>query len=363
MKLILSGLLALTTLAPVRAQEKGAWVQLDRDVQAVSAKLTKLVIYEVRDIAELMVEPTDASVERWYLGGVRTLRGFDYRASAPSEPDATANPLLSEAQLLEGTTTLAGVIQANMEPAFDATTQSITVAAAGSLAIVATSQQHAWLARVLQLAKRTTDLVQIETRWISGPRSSFERIGVKSTQAVLTPAELAALLAKLESGQPGADEFTQLRAPSVVARNLQRASIQTKNPIAYVKDWSVRTVQPGSKEIAVPQIEEVADGEQLTLRALRVEQDLYRVHIDIEHSTVKQPIRTTKVALPAAPGGEVEVALPEVDVVRMSADIKLASGAAAVLVTLLDDKHDLALIIKLSTVPNETPFPAPPTNK
>jgi len=363
MKLILSGLLALTTLAPVRAQEKGALANLDRGVQAVNAKLTKLVIYEVRDIAELLVEPTDANDGRMFLGGTRTLRGFDYRESTPSEPDATGDPLLREARVLQGTTTLASVIEANMEPAFDATLQSITVAGAGSLAIVATAQQHAWLARVLQLAQRTTDLVQIETRWISGPRSSFERLGIKSSQSVLTPAELATLLGKLEPGKPGADEFTQLRAPGLVARNLQRASIETKSPIAYVKDWSVRTVQPGSREIAVPQIEEVADGEQMSLRALRIDLDLYRVHIDIEHSTVKQPIRTTKVPLPAAPGGEVEVALPEVEIVRLSADVKLASGAAAVLVTPLDDKHDLALIIKLSSVLNQTPAEPVPERK
>src|SRR6185436_9908126 len=102
----------------------------------------------------------------------------------------------------------------------------------------------------------------------------------------------------------------QLIAPSLLIRNLQNASVQTLDQIAYVKEWNIAFVQPGPQEIADPVIETIDAGESLGVRPVRVAAELYRLSLDIRHVAVAQPIPTRKVRVSVAPGGEAEIGLP-----------------------------------------------------
>ena len=329
---------------------------------------TSLVIYEVRDIAESISEETREDDAKLAEPTDRIAHVSSKDAPAPriASRVGTLADLFDparEQRIERATPLLAELIKKNLEPAFDPNGQSINAAGPGTLVIVATSQQHAWLARFFALAKRTTDLVQVETRWVSGPRGSFERLGLKASSTLPTKDEFAALLAKLEEEKNGAGQFDQLLAPRIVARNLQRAHISALDQIAYIKEWHVTFVQPGPQEIADPVIETINAGEILELRSVRIDTDLYRVSLDVEHVAVAQPIPTKKVRVSVAPGGEAEVGMPAVTRVNFSADVKLASGNAVVLVTPLDDKHDLALIVQLTAVLDQTPAEPVPERK
>jgi hypothetical protein len=337
---------------------------------------TSLVLYDVRDIAASLggmnSEPESATdsarkkLEDRITHYLQEQRAVTARHSEPREDGSVITEQLDpgrDTQIARGTSLLADVVKQNIEPALDANLQSINIASPGSLAVVGTKAQHAWLARFFALAKRTDDLVQIETRWVSGPRGSFEKLGLKGSSTLPTPDELTALLKKLEDDKTGADEFNQLLAPQLVARNLQRATISTIAQIAYVKEWHVTFVQPGPQEIADPVIDTINAGEKLEVRTVRVDENLYRVALDVEHVAVAQPIATKKVRVSVAPGGEAEVGLPVVTRVNFSADVKLTGGNAVVLVTPLDDKKDLALIVKLTRYVDPTQTARVPERK
>lgn len=363
-------LFACLSVATARAQEKQdeVWLKLDRSPQGLASDVTGLALYEVRDIADSIGEIPDEPekdadgkpgqhAQRHALTMTRTK--FNADGSGVTEQ---LDPVREE-RVAHGTPLLAELIKKNLEPAFDPNLQSINVAGPGTLAIVATGAQHAWLARFFALAKRTTDLVQVETRWVSGPRGSFEKLELKASSTLPTKDEFAALLKKLEEDKNGGGQFDQLLAPKLVARNLQRAQISALDQIAYVKEWHVTFVQPGPQEIADPLVETINAGERLELRSVRVDTNLYRVSLEVEHVAVAQPIPTKKVRVSVAPGGEAEVGMPVVTRVNFSADVKLASGNAVVLVTPLDDKQDLALIVQLTAVLDQTPAEPVPERK
>jgi len=369
MKLLVFALFSCMSFAVVRAQDKTdeVWLRLDRDIHTLGSDVTGIALYDVHDIARSMIEAgietettdeqprkgsggrTDLVPEGKPIGPVTGVRLTSGNATAPTDPAE----IKREAQLTRATNALAELIKANMEPAFDPKLESINIASSGTLAIVATGAQHAWLGRFFALAKLKQDLVQVETRWVMGPRGSFEKLGLKTSSTLQTQDEHTALLKKLEDDRTGVDEFDQLLAPKLVTYNLQRATISTLDEIAYVKEWHVTFVQPGPQEIADPLVETIKTGEILKLRPVRIDVNLYRLALEVEHVAVAQPIPTKKVRVSVAPGGEAEVGLPVITRVNFSADVKLAAGAAVVLVTPLDDKQDMALIVKLSRYAGE----------
>jgi hypothetical protein len=378
MKLLYFALFSFTALGAGQVQHKpdGEWSQLDRDIAAVSAKASSLVIYDVRDLAASLGEDYDepdwnapAETDK---RGERTVhlapesfevdahgkhaRGGDHplRISTRAS-DEPQDPAVREAHILTGTTRLAEVIHDNIEPALQENLHTITVAGAGSLAIVATLAQHEWIKRVLALARQTTDMPKFETRWLVGAHGSFEKLGLKAGSNLPTAEQFRTLLARTEGDDAATSGFERINASTLMLHNLARASIRTSNAIDYVKDWDVRRALPGPKDYVVPVLATLEPGNVFQVRAVLIEPNLYRCALRVEHSSVKQPIRVTKVPLGAAPGGEVEIALPELDIQRVSSDTKLASGAAVAFVIALDDQKDLALLVQLSTVAKQAP--------
>jgi hypothetical protein len=368
MKLLVFALFSCMSFEAAGAQEKQDEVSLKRggSISELQADATGVALYEVRDIADSIgaetEEPSkgDATKRTPSDDRVRHVPGDRHAVTMTRtvfNADGTSvteqlDPAREE-RIERGTPLLAELIKRNLEPAFDPNLHSINVSSPGVLAIVATGAQHAWLARFFALAKQTNDLVQIETRWVMGPRGSFEKLGLKSSSTLPTQDEFAVLLKKFEEDKTGADEFTQLLAPRLIARNMQRATISSLEQISYIKEWHVTFVQPGPQEIADPFVDTINAGEKLEVRAVRVDVNLFRLALEVEHVAVAQPIPTKKVRVSVAPGGEAEVGLPVVTRVNFSADVKLVGGNAVVLVTPLDEKKDLALIVKLTRYTDE----------
>jgi hypothetical protein len=377
MKLLYFALFSLTALGAVRAQHKsdGEWSQLDRDIAAVSAKASSLVIYDVRDLAATLGEeydepdwnaPGEAEKRAKHIpyplpltikgvSGARVSSADDREESSFTLGADRDDPAVREAHILTGTTRLAEVIHDNIEPALQENLHTITVAGAGSLAIVATFAQHEWIKRVLALARTNTDMPTFETRWLVGAHGSFEKLGLEAGSNLPTAEKFKTLLARTEGDDAATSGFERINASTLMLHNLARASIRTSEAIDYVKDWEVRRALPGPKDYVVPVVATLEPGNVFQVRAVLIEPNLYRCALRVEHSSVKQPIRVTKVPLGAASGGEVEIALPELDIQRVSSDTKLANGAAVAFVVALDDQRDLALLVQLSTVAKQAP--------
>lgn len=376
-----SMLMAAVVLFAGQDKDSGSWVSLDRDIAGTARDVTGVVIYDVHDLANWIVDsspepdPKQKSHDERLEDLVRTGWAQPVTTATRTKFVEGETPVsepfdpVREARLARATAQLAALIKENLEPPFDPNLHSVTAMAPSgfgqtvtSLAVVGTAAQQKWIKKFLTLSNQTTDLVRIDSRWISGPKGSFEKLGLEGSSVLPNKEQFEQFLAVLEADRKGNGQFDQLLAPSLLIHNLQRANVSTIDQIAYIKEWHVAFVLPGPQEIADPVIETIDAGETLEVRPVRVAQDLYRLSLDIRHVAVAQPIPTKKVRVSVAPGGEAEIGLPVVTRVNFTADVKLASDGAVVLVTPLDDKKDLALIVKLSPVPDAS-VTEPPEHK
>jgi hypothetical protein len=219
----------------------------------------------------------------------------------------------------------------------------------GTLIANLTAESHAWLERFLVLQREPKSMLDLEVDFITGPRGAFDRYVEKGTR-VISSEDAKQLLADSKPGgamkRVSSPLFGWVRAWNH-ASSLMRSS--------YVKDWTIATVEPGHRAIAVPTIGTVEDGPSVDLRAVPLDATHVGLELDATQSTVKQPIATTKAKLDIDGGREVEVALPEVTKIALKGQVSLEYGGYALFTGMSNDQGSVAVLVHVDRRSDTSP--------
>lgn len=219
----------------------------------------------------------------------------------------------------------------------------------GMLVAVLTPEQHKWVGGFLQRLREFDGAIHVDTRFVEGRSDVLEELGLLDRTVLGGPDALEKLGPVIQR----TSECNLLSAPRITTLPGQLASLSTLEQIRYVQDWSIEKVEPGAREIAVPQIAVLSEGIALEVRVLPVEERTLCVELSVQNSKLKRPIRTSSVKI-GTEARPVEIALPEVDVVRFEATVLLADGAAIIVRNPMSDPtKSLALIVSARKVARE----------
>lgn len=197
---------------------------------------------------------------------------------------------------------------------------SVFVASDGTLVAHVSADRHAWLDQFLAAQREISDLVSLKFTFVTSDEKAFDTLFRDSAVAMLAKADADAALEQLKRDTAA----NILQSPKVLVFPRQRAQISTVEELAYIKDWKVVLVEPGSTAIADPQIDVVRDGFDIDARAVFVDPEHVGVEVSIAHSQVNRPIATKKITLGLPGMSEVEVGVP--DVTRVSLESRLLIG-------------------------------------
>lgn len=308
-----------------------------RPVTAPASGGVGLRIYDVRDLALSM----GADFEPPQLGlGLAPAPLFDPRDARPTPGLDPAHS--GEERIQRGMATLVDLIAAHIQPPLEAGDEALRAMPDGSTLVASlTPERHAWLDAFLRADRDFHGFVRVQARFLEAPRGVLAEWKLAPSATLATPAELEALLARIERD----GRFTSTHAPALLTLPNQRANVAVVEETAYVADWTVRVVEPGHKEIADPEVALVRSGLVLDLRASPLPDGFLGLVLAFEQVELKR-LPTATLRIGASREQEVEVALPETMTVRFSTTLSLAQGASAVLVTPhTDGEHDVALIV------------------
>lgn len=146
-----------------------------------------------------------------------------------------------------------------------------------------------------------------------------------------------------------------LQAPQIMATNLQVASIAVEQQIAYVRDFTVRTVD--GSVIAEPVVDTVEAGTRIeSLCALDKDGNVL-VDLSFRHQVVDQPLAEWKTKL-GLKGQELTVQVPRVSGCKASMKLLMAPGSTALVPAKRSDGKWLLLMAHVVRVGESLPMPA-----
>ena len=336
-------------------------VQPTTDARQELPPSESLRLYEVRDLVTARVgsmsvddpDPARAELEgriQRYLASQRALGRGDPADGAAL--DARFEALERERRVAEDSRELARIVRTFVEPKLSGPAQKVEApSASGTLVVRATDAQHAWIDAFLTRQRRAVDTIELQARFLVGPRGCFKELTDQVSKTFARKEALDTALAGIKV------QFDEILAPRVVCSNLQQASIETVNETAYIKDYDVRFVEPGPRQIADPVIDTIRDGIFLKARTFELADGLYGVCLDTTLVQLKRPIRTAKVRISVTDAEEVEIALPEVSRVHFSSDVQIGDGGAALFLMPFHDDTDMALVVSVRRGPPASELP------
>jgi hypothetical protein len=214
----------------------------------------------------------------------------------------------------------------------------------GTLVASLTAEGHAWLDRFLALQLAERKLITTEVHLLSGPKDVISGLFPRGKAEFLTTEERDQLVEKARR----TEKVEVVLAPKLLLFERSRVNISVYDEIEYVKDWSVHTVEPGKRKIAVPTLDTVADGVSVTMRCVTLEGGQYGVEMNLQRSKVAQPLRTASVHLDVEGGRDMELALPVVDTDGIKSVLALESGAVAVLESPTPDGSTMIVLMRVT---------------
>lgn len=327
-------------LAPTPARDLLRVQDLDPARTAIPSRELRLEVYNLADLTgHSEAQAVRAELSVLLEGHTATLP--DYRTKQ-QELSAARERAQDQAQAL------ADVLKIHMRPKFVADHNSSRLLDTGHLVLLASSEQHDWVARFLAFQREPQGFLRIEARMITVPQGTMARLGVQgSAQIFAESAEFEALLAGIQASAPGVEV---LSAPTLLIRPLQKSKLSILNQVAYVSDFELVVVEPGAVEIVDPVIDVIQEGVVFEVRAVPLSPGLYGVEVDLSQVTILH-MRTYESVIGTG-RHEVTYTLPEVTQRGIQTRLTLADGAAAVFVSQDDaDQRELVITFRLQHVP------------
>ncbi len=198
----------------------------------------------------------------------------------------------------------------------------------GVLALTGSDEQHAWTRQFLDVQRRTTGMVEIQVRLVTVPEGRMRTLGVEGSSALY---ENDVKLDALMHGLTGED-IEWITAPRVLTHLRQRAQISVLNQVAYLEDYELVVVEPGSVEIIDPVVGVVQEGTFLEILNAPVEPGVFGIDLNLDLSTLERPIPTKTIQV-GADRREFEIGQPKVTTVNVSSKMLLRDGATALLIS------------------------------
>lgn len=146
-----------------------------------------------------------------------------------------------------------------------------------------------------------------------------------------------------------------LQAPQIMAQNLQATSVAVEQQIAYVRDFTVRTVN--GAVIAEPVIDTVEAGTRIESLCALDKDGKVLVDVAFRHQVVDQPLAEWKTKL-GVQGQELTVQIPRVSGCKASMKLLMASGSTALVPSKRSDGKWLLLVAHVVRVGESQPMPA-----
>lgn len=206
-------------------------------------------------------------------------------------------------------TELATSVRELVRPPFDSDHHALTVLEGGRLALVGSSEQHAWLGGVLDAMRDFSGYVDYQGRILKLPSGVLAELGLASG-AFLADAQVELLLEGTE--QRGNVDLISM--PRVTFKPLQSAQLSVLSEIPYIADFE-RTEVSG-ETVLDPVIETVQEGLLLELRAVPLADGRLALACRLENTVVSRPIPQFSTTFGGKLGEAVVVQLPEVRMLR-----------------------------------------------
>lgn len=345
----LAGLLSFTLTLAASAQDEvvvlGQGAQPAPGSQRVAlpapdAGPPVLVIYDVRE----WIEAARASVHAETGGSIPT-QGSGEPAAA-DERDAATAAADRERELRDATTRLAGLVADFMEPAL-ANGQEVRAIGAGSLVVLGTAPQQAWIRGLLDLQRGAPALLDVQATYLEGPRGCFREHVPEGSAGIFETKEARETFLAMAQTQP----IERVLSPHLLVADGQRTEVEVAEHIPYIADWELVVVQPGAEEVADPRIETLKEGYELDVQALRLPDARIGLSVVLQRSWVERPIPTKKIRLSASIDSEVSVSTPASHTTTIRAKLVLGPQAAAVFVgPATDEQKDVAVVLTVEPV-------------
>ncbi|MBK7875661.1 MAG: hypothetical protein IPJ77_07910 [Planctomycetes bacterium] len=280
-----------------------------------------LVVYDVRDLvggAEAELAPVDRRPGALpLLDGLFVKSVEDALKGAGSDLDRAAAKQAARASTLD----LARFVLARLAPKPEASDFQLECPSPGSIALVAKPELQKRFEAFVVEQRASASVVDLQVRYVEGTLADFAPLGVTRESG---PKALSMSPEELDRGLRSG-RFDVIAAPRLLSHPLQRASISVFDESKYVQDWTVEKVVPGPKEIAVPVLGTLRVGQEIAVRAAVLAKGDIALQLAVERSQLVA-LRNVPTTLKGAGNPVVEIALPEVETTRVSADGLVANG-------------------------------------
>ena len=289
----------------------------------------------------------------------RMLGLFDLRTVAHDEPGRAAQPG-ADAGTAEQAQHTAELLRHFVEPALR---PGDDLCAIGShwIAVLADEERIASVERLMAAARRNRNdqlIIVIRLLDMSGPKFraeladelvKVERGQHTSYESVIEKADAAAFL---KTAAAAAE--TQLSAPTVSVRPLQRAQVSLVKEVAYIRDFEVEVTAAAA--VANPVIDTVWEGNKSDVCATFLPGGMIGLRCDVQFQELHRPIPTfeTQIGVGKPP---VSIQLPRTSGVRLANVAEVAPGSLVVLAAQRSNGNFMVAIVQASALPTQ-PTPA-----
>ncbi len=330
---------------PLSAQDEGGRVPAPvvswSSTETVPAG-TALRLYEARHLtgharlAELVAAVKDTSSASGVEDALERLENLEHLRT---DAERTAASLVA-------------AVREQIDPQLEGRVQRIDHLGLGSLVLVGSPEQHAWLARFLEAASEFDGLIDIQARIYSLPPGQLSKLSRGRSGEVLGGEGVANLLRELE--RAGVEAVT---TPRVATFPFQEASLSVIQQQAYIRDYELKVLPDLDAEVADPVIDVVDSGILMNLRGVPLADGLLGVAVELEYSDLEEPIPTAEIVLGAGKH-KVTVQLPQVTKVSLEGSFELAPGETLMLAT-TDPTGEKEILVLLKATRVEAQRSAP----
>ncbi len=149
--------------------------------------------------------------------------------------------------------------------------------------------------------------------------------------------------------------WEQLSSPKLMLWPWHKGDLSILNQVSYVSGFTIEVVEPGNRKIADPQIDVLQEGLLLGCHVRQVDAGSYGLHLEIDYSELKRPIRTEKLIGEEFPAElNLEISMPDVRTTTMEADARMTDGSGLILgAPSSDGGRPLILLVEFNRIQPE----------